>query len=120
MKKSLTALFYLIAFAAASYFLREYLQAPRSFIISLIISLAIILYLVQQRSRYLLAIGATLLIGHAIRLIGIFIPVYEHTPDIRQRYRRNPSMLRATADASPDIKVTLSQRNGQVVQGTAP
>lgn len=39
MKISLTTLFYLIAFLAVSYFLREYLNAPKSFIISLIISL---------------------------------------------------------------------------------
>ncbi len=93
MKKLLTTLFYLVAFAAVSYFLREYLHAPKAFIISLIISLGIVVILAAMKSKFLRPLGILLLASHTLWLIGIFIPVYNSQPDIRQRYRRAPNSL---------------------------
>ena len=107
MKKTLTYLFYIAAFAAVSYFLREYLNAPKEFIISLIISLAIILLMIAKKSPYVRTIGIILIVFHAIWLIGYFIPVYENTPDIRQRYRRNPSILLTLSSEDTGTVVTL-------------
>lgn len=108
MKKTLTALFYLIAFGAIVYFLRYYLHAPREFIISLILSLAIIGILVRKKNSYLIAIGSSLLIIHIVWLIAIFIPVYEEQLDIRRWYRQNPSLLTQLPGATVETQVLLS------------
>ncbi len=107
MKKYGTFLFYLVALAAVSYFLRQYLHAPREFIISLIISLAIIARIARQKKSYLPIIGTILLIGHMIRLIWLFIPVYNHQPDIRQWYRKAPTTIRSLPGASSGVNLLL-------------
>ncbi|MBP6911014.1 hypothetical protein KBC03_05515 [Patescibacteria group bacterium] len=116
MKKPLLTLFYLIAFIAVSYFLREYLNAPKSFIISLIISLGVILFLVSQKSKYTKFVGVTLIVAHFIWIIGYFIPVYEKTPDIRQRYRKATNTIAAIAGSSTGTIVAL-EANGQLIRG---
>lgn len=93
MKKSFLFLFYLCALVATSYFLWQYLQAPKPLIISLIISLCIIWICVRQKSRYTSFVGVTLLSIHMIWFLGFSIPTYDKEPDIRQWYRRSPNML---------------------------
>ena len=100
MNKSILFLFYFVALCAASYFLWEYIHAPRALIISLIISLAIVGRAVWQKSKYASALGITLISAHLIWLIGFLIPVYDKQPDIRQRYRRSKNLIVALPDAT--------------------
>lgn len=107
MKKYATFFFYLIALAAASYFLREYLHVPREFIISLIISLCVIAWMGRQKKSYLPAIGTILVVGHLLWMAWIFIPVYSHEPDIRQWYRKTPTIIRPLPETSSGIILHL-------------
>lgn len=107
MKKYGIFFFYLVALAAAGYFLREYLHTPREFIISLIISLVIIARIARQKKSYLPLVGSILLIGHMLRMIWIFIPVYNHQPDIRQWYRKTPNMIRSLPETNSGVLLFL-------------
>lgn len=116
MKKVLTVVFYLGAFGAVSYFLWQYLHIPRVFLISLIASLALVLILAANKSRYMRPVGIILLAIHMVWLATYFIPVYEKTPDIRQRYRRSPNTIRTLSSVSSGLIVTLvSQEQTQTL-----
>lgn len=56
MKKFGMGLFYIVAFCGISYFLWEYLNAPREFIVSLIISVLIIGVLAWKKSPYMFGV----------------------------------------------------------------
>lgn len=63
--------------------------------------------MVWQRKKYTAFIGSLLLVIHIIWLAWILIPIYNNTPDIRQRYRRTPSMIRSLLSNSTGMTIII-------------